>query len=71
MQSCPQYLTVVQRTTHGTTKTTPPTRVARSKAVEDERGLPKLVSAMLADPADPALIGQISLLGSGEAPWLR
>ena len=64
-------ITVVQRTTHGTTKTTPPTRVARSKAVEDERGLPKLVSAMLADPADPALIGQISLLGSGEAPWLR
>lgn len=53
-----------------TTEPAASTRVARPGAVSDERSLPQLVTAMLAAHADTAIVGEISLAGSGEAPWL-
>lgn len=49
---------------------TAPTRVARPGTITDEHGLPRLVAAMLAEQADDALVGEISLAGAGGAPWL-
>ena len=62
-------ITVIQRAA-GNTDTAVSTRVARPGAITDEHGLPQLVKAMLAEQADASIVGEISLAGSGEAPWL-
>jgi len=62
-------ITVIARPTH-TTNPAASTRVARPGVITDEHSLPQLVAAMLAAHADTTIVGEISLAGSNEAPWL-
>lgn len=62
-------ITVIQRPERAFTAAAR-TRVARSGVVSDEQGLPGLVAAMLAPNADSSIVGETSLSGLGEAPWL-
>jgi len=63
-------ITVIQRPANDAPTTAAPARVARPGVIKDEHALPRLVAAMLAEHADESLVGEISLAGSGEAPWL-
>lgn len=62
-------ITVIQRAASSKVAAAP-TRVARPGVITDEHGLPQLVAAMLAEHTRDGLVGEISLAGSGEAPWL-
>lgn len=62
-------ITVIQRAASGG-HAAASTRVARPGLLADQRGLPQLVTAMLSAQAEHTLVGEISLVGSGEAPWL-
>jgi len=46
------------------------TRVARPRVISGEQGLPELVDAMTASYADHHWVGELSLVGHGQAPWL-
>ncbi len=63
-------ITVIGRGAEGDVRPPSLTRVARPNEGLDDVGLRRLVAAMRAKEPDSALVGEVSLAGSGEAPWL-
>nr|WP_281722927.1 Eco57I restriction-modification methylase domain-containing protein [Nitrosomonas nitrosa] len=64
-------ITVIDRpSVESTAQASALTRVARPRVISSEQGLPELVEAMTAPNADHHWVGEVSLVGAGEAPWL-